>query len=101
MDEINSIEIYIGSIDKELFIKIFNNKIIVNGISKYIEDTKIMELFRIIRLWDASYYGDNSIDKEEFIIKVITSNNIDIIQGKGSYPKNYYKFKNWIGDICD
>ena len=57
---------------------------------------KIINLIRIIRNWQQKYESSNVIDGEEFLIKIVCLKEAYVIHGKGSYPKNYLEFKNWI-----
>lgn len=99
----NSIEIYIENLKNTLSINIDldNNIIFVNGIKKSITNEKIESLFRIIREWENNYNNNNTIDGENFSIKIITNNNVNVITGNGDYPKNYIEFKNWIGEFYE
>ena len=99
----SSIEIYIKNLNNQLNINInlSENKIKINSKEKNVTNVQIDNLFRIIRTWNKNYYKDNTIDEEKFIIKIVTDNEIDIINGKGSYPENYNEFKKWIGEFND
>ena len=99
----NSIEIYIENLKNTLSVNIDldNNIIFVNGIKKSITNEKIESLFRIIREWENNYNNNNTIDGENFSIKIITTNNVNVITGNGDYPKNYIEFKNWIGEFYE
>lgn len=97
-----SIEIYINNIGQNIniLIDVKNNNLTLND--KLLEITKeqINDLLRIIRTWNNVYEKHNkNIDSESFLIKIIEENNIDTIEGKGTYPKNYHELKRWIGDI--
>lgn len=96
-----SIEIEIinmGSI-LEMVIDVSNGSIKVNDEFKKIDVSLIEELIRIIRTWDNEYNNDSLIDSESFMIKISDNNKVDIIKGKGKYPKNYNTFKRLLGDI--
>ncbi len=76
------------------------NKCIVNNIEKKINEDKINELLNIIFNWKNNY-GLKGIDMEEFNIKIITNNDINMFYGKGVYPNNYQVFKEWISEFYD
>lgn len=97
------IEITVTNLSNERFIYIdVKNQIVkFNNKEKKIEENFIDELIRIIRCWDNEYYGNNIIDSEKFLIKIITDNSTDIIKGNGKYPENYYVFKKLIGELYE
>ena len=99
----NSIEIYIENLKNTLSVNIDldNNIIFVNGIKKSITNEKIESLLRIIREWENNYNNNNTIDGENFSIKINTNNNVNLITGNGDYPNNYIEFKNWIGEFYE
>ena len=98
----NSIEIYINNIgnNTNIYINVKQHKITINNIEKHITEEKIDELLRIIRTWDSVYENDNNIiDAESFLININTEDGTYTIKGKGSYPKDYILFKEWIGEL--
>jgi len=103
MSSVDFVEISINKIGEVLniLIDVKKNSILINNQYKKIEQEKIDELFRIIRLWKNEYSNYKIIDSEKFTIKIVNKNSVDIITGSGKYPDNYTVFKNWIEEVYE
>ncbi len=95
---ISTIEI---KINKEEYLIDTQNKTLYNNQKKYnIETKEIDKILNIIILWKYDYGYSNTIDAEEFYIKVTDNNNEETIyQGKGNFPNNYNELKNILESI--
>ena len=89
---------YNSTIEKKILIDIKNKTISFNNVHNIIDDEKIQELIRIIRTWKSQYKTDIINNKENFIIKIISSEGIETITGEGDYPSNYILLKEWLGE---
>ena len=99
---INSIEIHITGLNKDVLIKIDPiKKVVITPSKEYpISEEKIDTFLRIIRIWKKEYIG-NIIDGERFTIKIIYNNQEEIIKGSGAYPDNYLEFKHFLEEYYD
>ena len=97
MKDIVSIEIMITNMHENISLVIDPNNLVVNN--KKISEELIHELIRTICLWKSEYGYSNTIDAEEFLLRIKTLNKVDTFHGKGIFPKNYSYFKEIIGEI--
>lgn len=98
---IKTIDIYVRNLDSEILLSIdvVKREYSVNESKRMILRSQIEDLIRIIRSWKNEYYSDNSLDREEFTIKIVTDKGEEVLHGKGSYPENYGLFKDWLGEV--
>lgn len=98
---VNTIKIVISSLGREnIYLIDFNDLTISkNGIYKKISKGTCFKVLEFFTSWDREYLSNNILDGEEFLVNVYTDTKTDTFHGKGSYPKNYDSFKNFIGGL--
>lgn len=103
MADIDFIKINIDKIgyNQIILLNLKDKIVITDSIKKNINQEKIDELLRIIRLWKNKYISSNNIDSEKFNISIVSGNDEEKIIGVGTYPSNYVEFKKWVRDIYE
>ncbi len=75
-------------------------KVLINDITKDIDEERIKDFIRIIRTWKSEYYSPG-IDGNKFEINVYYDGKIDTIRGNRGVPNNYEEFSDFIRSIYD
>lgn len=88
-----------GIREKDYLFVYKNNSCYLNNKKYQIKEEQKEKLLTIISSWENEYGSTNDIDIQEFSIKVITKEKVDIFHGKGIYPTNYNELIELLGDI--
>lgn len=75
-----------------------NNFCYINQKKYEIDNKLINKIIEIIVTWKYEYGCSNTLDAEEFIVKINSANAITY-HGKGIFPENYNELLSIIGDI--
>lgn len=75
-----------------------NNSCFINQKKYEIESKLINKIIEIIVTWKYEYGCSNTLDAEEFIVRINSAKAITY-HGKGIFPENYNELLSIIGDI--
>ncbi len=81
---------------KEEYISNLTDKSFINGSYKTIAEDDFFNIRNYFLSWNAESLASNTIDGEEYFIKVTAFNEVKEYHGKGTYPANYVQFKSYL-----
>ena len=77
------------------------NEVLIEGKMYPIEEEKILELLRIVMVWDKEYIDNTYYDGNRYEVRIIEGNNEDVYKGTRNAHANYEEFSRLIREIYD
>lgn len=86
-------------IDLKATINYNTKECIINDKNYSVTDYFLEELKDLLYGWNNEYGNSNEIDREEFFINVISTNDTTTYHGNGNYPVNYLRLRELLGEV--
>lgn len=81
---------------KEEYILNLTDKSFIDGSYKTIAEDDFFNILNYFLSWKTESLASNTIDGEEYFIKVTAFNEVKEYHGQGTYPANYVQFKSYL-----